>query len=308
MTTTLTTDWIKVGQSGPTVDRRRIDPAWLVQAAETYTPDTYTAVIWVDHWRFLGSMGKVVAAKAEKDGDIVSLFVKLQPNEWLLSYNSKGQKLFTSMEIDPDFAETGKAYLIGLAITDEPASLGTHELRFSARKQSPNNAILCGVEFSLDALRDDPATDPTEESRIVAMFRKFVAQFGKEIPHKPGATPEPEEDTMTDEQLQKFAELVGDKVGERLDGLKKDLDQKFAAMRTGDEAADDGGTPAAPDNGKPTFSAEIAEAMQPISTKLDALKQDFTGKVDELTKRFEQVKPGTQAPETDQPATGAKVL
>ncbi len=44
----------------------------------------------------------------------------------------KGQKLFTSMEVSPKFAGYGKAYLVGLAATDNPASLGTEMLTFSA--------------------------------------------------------------------------------------------------------------------------------------------------------------------------------
>jgi hypothetical protein len=36
------------------------------------------------------------------------------------------------MEVSTSFADTGKAYLVGLAATDDPASLGTEMLQFSA--------------------------------------------------------------------------------------------------------------------------------------------------------------------------------
>jgi hypothetical protein len=36
------------------------------------------------------------------------------------------------MEVNTSFADTGKAYLVGLAATDDPASLGTEMLQFSA--------------------------------------------------------------------------------------------------------------------------------------------------------------------------------
>ncbi|GHL58540.1 hypothetical protein ECZU31_18150 [Escherichia coli] len=50
--------------------------------------------------------------------------------------NKAAQKVYTSMEIQPNFANTGKCYLVGLAVTDDPASLGT-EYRNSAAKTQP---------------------------------------------------------------------------------------------------------------------------------------------------------------------------
>lgn len=71
----------------------------------------------------------------------------------------KGQKLFTSMEVSPKFADTGKAYLVGLAATDDPASLGTEMLAFSAsaahnplanRKQNPENLFTAAEETQIE--------------------------------------------------------------------------------------------------------------------------------------------------------------
>lgn len=51
---------------------------------------------------------------------------------------SAGQKVYTSMEIRPNFANSGKCYLVGLAVTDDPASLGTEYLGFCGRaSQNP---------------------------------------------------------------------------------------------------------------------------------------------------------------------------
>ncbi|MCP5972942.1 GPO family capsid scaffolding protein, partial [Klebsiella pneumoniae] len=70
------------------------------------------------------------------------------PSADLVAYTRNLQKLFTSMEVNTSFADTGKAYLVGLAATDDPASLGTEMLQFSAsaksnplasRKQNPEN-------------------------------------------------------------------------------------------------------------------------------------------------------------------------
>ncbi|HEY0208634.1 GPO family capsid scaffolding protein, partial [Acerihabitans sp.] len=69
------------------------------------------------------------------------------------------QKIYTSMEVQPNFANSGKAYLVGLAITDDPASLGTEMLAFSAsaqsnplaaRKTAPENLFTAAVEVALE--------------------------------------------------------------------------------------------------------------------------------------------------------------
>jgi hypothetical protein len=41
------------------------------------------------------------------------------------------------MEIQPNFANSGKCYLVGLAVTDDPASLGTEYLEFCRGQIQP---------------------------------------------------------------------------------------------------------------------------------------------------------------------------
>ncbi|MBI9080282.1 MAG: GPO family capsid scaffolding protein [Pseudodesulfovibrio sp.] len=290
MPNTFITGWKKIGQSGPTMDGRIIEATWLEEAAESYNPDTYTAVIWIDHFRFYGSQGKVVELKTEKDGEVVSLYARLQPNEHLLSWNKEKQKLFTSMELTPDFAKSGKCYLSGLGVTDMPASLGTHELHFNTRKQNPDNLILCGVE--LDALRDG---DDVMNDQPPSWFTKAM---NKILPK--ASNPETDEDTMTEQQ---FNALMG-KFDEH-DKRFTALEEKFVEQKpkeTATEVQDDG---KAPDVDKKDFTAELSEAMKPFNEKVDA----FSTKLDDLTKRFEQAKTGTTAPENIQPATpGADYL
>lgn len=129
--TQLQTEWLCVATSGATIDGRQINAADLEQMAATYDPKLYTALIWQEHYRLNGNLGQVVALKAQKVGDKVKLFAILRPNARLLELNQQKQKLFTSIEIIPNFAKTGKAYLGGLAVTDSPASLGTTQLQFS---------------------------------------------------------------------------------------------------------------------------------------------------------------------------------
>ena len=138
MPRSLVSSWKRVAISGPTADGREIKPQELRDCAETYKPSTYTAVIWVEHQRCNGAHGTVFAARlVEGDPSFgkgqVALEVQMKPNTRLLKLNNDGEKLFSSVEITPNFANSGRAYMTGLAVTDEPASLGTQELYFSKR-------------------------------------------------------------------------------------------------------------------------------------------------------------------------------
>lgn len=130
----------RVATSGPTIDGRKIKPEWLKQAAANYDTNIYAARINVEHLRSLspngefGAFGDVTGLKAEtgKDGK-VALYAEIEPNEKAIAANKAGQKVYTSIEIVENFAGTGEAYLVGLALTDSPASLGTERLNFTAQ-------------------------------------------------------------------------------------------------------------------------------------------------------------------------------
>lgn len=64
--------------------------------------------------------------------------------------NKVKQKIYTSIEVDPNFAKTGEAYLTGLAVTDSPASLGTEVLKFAAG--NPDASPFKGKKHSEGAL------------------------------------------------------------------------------------------------------------------------------------------------------------
>src|SRR5690606_33204662 len=91
------------------------------------------------------------------------------PTPDLVQMTKARQKIYTSVEVDPDFAGTGEANLVGLAVTDSPASLGTEMLQFSAqqgdksplaaRKQSPHNVFTAAIETALDFSDAEPEQD-----------------------------------------------------------------------------------------------------------------------------------------------------
>jgi uncharacterized coiled-coil protein SlyX len=64
----------------------------------------------------------------------MALYAAIKPLPDLVEMNKKGKKVYSSIEVEPKFADTGEAYLTGLAVTDDPASLGVEMLKFSAKR------------------------------------------------------------------------------------------------------------------------------------------------------------------------------
>lgn len=180
----------RIGVEGATTDGREIQREWLEQMAASYNPTVYTALINLEHIKSyspdsaFNRYGKVTALVAEEiqDGPLagkMALYADVEPTDSLVALVKKGQKLFTSMEVSPKFADTGKAYLVGLAATDDPASLGTEMLAFSAsathnplanRKQNPENLFTAAEETVIELeFQDDK---PSLFARITALFTK----------------------------------------------------------------------------------------------------------------------------------------
>lgn len=161
--------WFRIAVAGDTTDGREIQADWILQMAKNYNPDTYGARINIEHIRgvmpdsVFGAYGDVLALKTEKvtiDGEEKdALFAQIEPTQTLIELNKKKQKVYTSMEVDDNFANKGEAYLIGLAVTDSPASLGTEMLQFAAnakvnpladKKQRPENLFTAAQEVTLE--------------------------------------------------------------------------------------------------------------------------------------------------------------
>lgn len=181
----------RIGVEGATTDGREIQREWLEQMAASYNPEVYTALINLEHIKSylpestFNRYGRVTALFAEEiqDGPLkgkMALYAEVEPTSALVELVKKGQKLFTSMEVSPKFADTGKAYLVGLAATDDPASLGTEMLTFSAsaahnplanRKQSPEN-LFTAAEETLIELEETQNEKPSLFARVTALFTK----------------------------------------------------------------------------------------------------------------------------------------
>ncbi|KAA8727576.1 phage capsid protein [Ewingella americana] len=135
----LMTNWICIATEGETVDKRELTRKMLIDAAETYNPELYTALLWPEHERYAGNAGEVLELDyAENEERLVKLYARLCPSTDLINANRNGKLLFSSVELTPDgnFRGTGRYYLQGLGVTDEPASVGTTRMRFNKRKDN----------------------------------------------------------------------------------------------------------------------------------------------------------------------------
>lgn len=257
---TLTTDWIKVAQSGPTCDGRTIAPQELRDIAETYSPATYTAVIWPDHERYYGSHGTVLAVEVRENGDVTELWAKLQPGWRMLEKNQQGQKQFASIEIWTNFGNSGRCYLGGIAITDQPASLGTEQIKlFSAKRGADaEKTRFCHCGLELPRLFTSPntageGTATADEQRALSLLERTFRMFGF---HK--SEPDSEE-PMDAKQFKEFTD--------RLEAL----DKKVTALSVA--PADDA---AAQDAAAGTAEAAAATESKAAGTPAEAAPEGFS--------------------------------
>ena len=179
--------WFRVATEGATTDGREITRTDIEQMAASYKPATYGARIWLEHYRGIvpggpfDALGDVLAVEARDVGDgKKALFAQIEPLPALIEMNKRGQKLYTSVEIHPQFPAGGGAYLYGLAVTDSPASLGTEVMKFAsgaqqnpfeARKSDKAVLFVASQEFQLELEADQPASS---ESGVLA---GAIAQF-----------------------------------------------------------------------------------------------------------------------------------
>ncbi len=238
MPRSLVSYWKRVAVSGPTADERVITVQELVDCAETYKLSTYTAVIWSEHERWPGSHGTVFAVRLVTENDDpelepgqVALEAQLKPNDKLLHLNDQGEKLFSSVEITPNFANSGRFYLTGLAVTDSPASLGTQELYFSrgARKgrRYAKTSYYCAA-VDLGSLREG-SQQQGEIRRFFSALTGLCKRFADTT------TPNtPEETPPMDEATAKALKALTDQLVIILAGFQAVLEPALEGVDTGD--------------------------------------------------------------------------
>lgn len=252
------TKFFRIAVEGQTAtDGRTISREMINECVETFNPDTYGVRINMEHLRGFSAeppfnaYGDVVALKAQedtiqlagKDERRLALYAQLDPTDALVAINKKRQKIYTSIEPQPDFAGTGKFGLVGLAVTDSPASLGTQRLEFSVKKDDP---VAAEIKADLDRrkssatsffssayetgfeLETEAANEPSALDKLAEIFSGLGLAPKKEEPKKveTPATPPAAADNGFAAAMQAFtAALSADRKAD-----KEAADQKFAAL------------------------------------------------------------------------------
>lgn len=185
--------FFRVAVEGGTTDGRAITREWLEQMAQRYNQSTYGARVNMEHIRGIDPnglfkmYGDITAAKTEEvtiEGEKrLALFVQIDPTPELIELNKKRQKVYTSVEIHPNLNEKG-AYMMGLAVTDSPASLGTEMLQFCSkatvnplayRKYHPECLFTEALETVIE-LEDEGEKGPGLLERVTALFSSHKKQ------------------------------------------------------------------------------------------------------------------------------------
>lgn len=304
MPRSLVSFWKRVATSGPTVDGRVILPQELRDIAETYSTSTYTASIWSEHERWPGAHGTVFAVRLVEDEEgfqpgQVALEAQLKPNQRLLYLNDQGEKLFTSIEITPDFANTGKAYLTGLAVTDSPASLGTQELYFSRKTGQPAHFAAYVPLGQLQLKEEEPTS---EIGKVLSLFSRLFKRFGiDEVPDETSPTTTEENNEM-DETTGTALKALRDQIIIIVAGLDAVID--IAAAEAPEPEAE------LVDDVQEAVDAVVTSAETEFKNKkLKTVNQTLLGKVAALEKEFRDMKntpAGRQVPKVAGPAAATK--
>lgn len=240
----------RVATEGATTDGRRIERSWIEQMAKNFDPKKYGARVWLEHYRGtvpespFRAYGDVLAVESQtvEDGKL-ALFAEIAPLPDLVAMTTKDkQKIYTSIEVNPKFADTNEAYLVGLAVTDSPASLGTEVLSFAAknpaanpfvgRKTSPETLFSETVEVTLQFEDDGAGDDFSLLERVKGIsdaFKKKIAGFSKKT-----------DDTVGEllGVVQEMGDAMADLATRYGDDAKSlaDLKKKFGVLETGHAA------------------------------------------------------------------------
>ena len=207
--------FFRVATEGASTDGREIQRSWIEQMAKNFNREKYGARVWLEHYRgtvpggAFDALGDVISVEARtvEDGKL-ALFAQIEALPALVAMNKAKQKIYTSIEVDPNFAKTGEAYLTGLAVTDSPASLGTEVLKFAAG--NPDASPFKGKKHSEGALFSAAVeTELGLEGDAESIASTLITKFSDMLKNLSGITaPKPTPET-SDAFATKTLEVLG---------------------------------------------------------------------------------------------------
>lgn len=249
----------RVAVEGDTVDGRKIERSWLTDIAATYNRATYGArvnkehIVGVTGTEPFKAYGDVLSCSTEevelqlggKKVKKLALNAEVEATDELVALVEDKQKIYTSIEVAPNFANTGKAYLMGLAVTDTPASLGTEVLSFAVkhpglhpnmpRPKEAGNVFSLGLETSF-ALADGETPPQTEVQGFFAAARDFFSSLTaakKDETTSPPAPPAPAPAPPANDNDPRFAAMAKgiEQMTAGIEALGKSLKTDITGLR-----------------------------------------------------------------------------
>ena len=220
----------RIAKSGATTDGRKLPKEALAAMSKNYDRNVYAARLNIEHY-----LSVYPDSLFSEQGDVLSLSTEPAPNNeiYLIAEMdtsstvddlwAKGKKRAFSIEYDPNFADIGQPYLVGLAVTSTPASLGT---QFSNQQNTaaPNTLKFVFTENSVgfddhtnytvehlsmsdptttnDQSTSPPAATTTTASHASEHFNVALQQFSAEL-----AAVRAERDQLKADLIQKTAEF-----------------------------------------------------------------------------------------------------
>lgn len=224
----------RIAVSGSTIDGRTIDDQWIGEVAKTFNRETYQPRVNIEHIRGISadppfqcygdvaalSVGEVELDFGKGPEKRKALFAEFELFENAKKLADAGQKVFTSMEVEPDWFGTKLAGLAGVAMTDSPASAGTQRLQFS---RSGDKTVRIDSEGTLEFVESAAAAMPEADG----FFKNLNALLGK---HFGKAEPEPKPEPKVDpaDPLAAFSAVMGE--------FAKSMDTAFTAQAVAQKA------------------------------------------------------------------------
>ena len=229
--------------AGSTVDGRVIDDKMLQEMASSYDPKTYGARLNIEHvrgisgqapFRAYGDVLDLSTAEVEVNFNgqtekRLGLYGTFEVTEEAKSLNDSSQKVFPSIEIEPNFGGKGFAYLMGCALTDSPASIATERLAFN--RHLPGTIVLSRgadgqPEGALD-LEFAAAGEPPADgflSKLGTLLDGFSAKFTMAAPKEGDPKLEEKPAAAFDfSQMRPLFEDLGKSFSASIEGLRSEF-------------------------------------------------------------------------------------
>lgn len=219
------------------------------------------------------------ALKTEEVDGKYKLFAILCPNRDLIYWNQSGQYQFCSIEPFEQFADLGRTYLLGLGVTDQPASTGTTHLKFS----KSNRGQVIGTSEPLDLSMFKLPSNEKPDSLLTKFFN-LLASHGEQAPTTPPSQSEDEE--MKPEQFdQMLGALTG--LGTKIDAFSTKLDAKPTTEQPTAPVTE----PAKVDE-RPGITAEQFTKQEQTLTGLTDKVGELQGQIDKFSVEVPGQRPG----------------